>query len=252
MKKAKLLAHAGGMITGVENTLETFQKARDLGADAFEIDVQLTKDNEPVVFHDEETVRLTGFLGRVDGLTLKELQELRVHGKYKIPHLRDVFNFLGAWPEADLYLDFHNSSLKLAEVLGAIIGEYKLENRVYPLAFYYDKEFLLHAREVNPKIQLALMPRLPWTIASRSKELKSPKICVGWDRDWYNKILFKVLSLMTNVPGTIRTLQKEGFEISGGVSNTKEEILWFLERGVDGIWTDDVKLCRSVIDGFAK
>ncbi len=223
-----------------------------MGADSFEIDVQLTKDNEPVVFHDEETARMTGVTSRVDCLTWKELRELRVEGKYKIPHLKDVLDFIGNWLSAEVYLDFHNPSLKLSEVVGDAIAQYKLENRVYPLAFYYDKQFLLHTREVNPKIQLSLMPRLPWTIAARAKELGAFKICVGWDRDWYNKALFKFLSLMTNVPQAIRALQAEGYKISGGVANTRDEILWFLKRGVDGIWTDDVQLCRGVIDEFSK
>lgn len=48
----KILAHRGASRAERENTLEAFRRARDLGADAVELDVRLTADSLLVVHHD--------------------------------------------------------------------------------------------------------------------------------------------------------------------------------------------------------
>src|SRR5215469_15701519 len=45
-------AHKGGAGLKPENTLAAFAHARDMGADGAELDVQLSRDGEVVVFHD--------------------------------------------------------------------------------------------------------------------------------------------------------------------------------------------------------
>ena len=45
-------AHRGWSGLYPENTLLAFQKAIELGVDGFEMDVQLSRDGEVVVFHD--------------------------------------------------------------------------------------------------------------------------------------------------------------------------------------------------------
>ena len=54
MKKQTLVwAHRGASGYAPENTLEAFRKAVEMGADGVELDVQLTKDGELVVIHDD-------------------------------------------------------------------------------------------------------------------------------------------------------------------------------------------------------
>ena len=71
-----LVAHRGGARLAPENTLAAFDGAAQLGADAIELDVRLTRDAQVVVFHDESTERLTGVPGPVAERTLAELQAL--------------------------------------------------------------------------------------------------------------------------------------------------------------------------------
>lgn len=71
-----LVAHRGGSALAPENTLAAFDRAAALGADAIETDVRLTADGVVVVFHDEETSRLTGAPGTVEGRSLAELARL--------------------------------------------------------------------------------------------------------------------------------------------------------------------------------
>ena len=62
-----------------ENSLEAFRLAAEAGY-GIELDVQLSKDGQVVVFHDDTLDRVCGVHVRVDELTLSELRELRLCG----------------------------------------------------------------------------------------------------------------------------------------------------------------------------
>ena len=57
------IAHRGFSGKYPENTMLAFQKALELGVDAIELDVHLSKDGEVMVFHDEDLMRMTGEKG---------------------------------------------------------------------------------------------------------------------------------------------------------------------------------------------
>ncbi len=71
-----LVAHRGGSLVAPENTLVAYERAAALGADALEVDVRLTSDGEVVVFHDEDTGRLTGEPGTIEGRPLSSVAAL--------------------------------------------------------------------------------------------------------------------------------------------------------------------------------
>lgn len=73
-----------------ENSLPAFAAATEAGYGS-ELDVQLSRDGQVVVFHDDDLPRMTGADGRVDSRTLAQLQELRLGGTDQtIPLFRDV------------------------------------------------------------------------------------------------------------------------------------------------------------------
>lgn len=86
-----VIAHRGASAEKPENTLAAFQRALDLQVDGIELDVQLTRDGVPVVFHDATLRRLTGRPGRLANKTWAELAPLRVLGSdERIPRLAEV------------------------------------------------------------------------------------------------------------------------------------------------------------------
>ena len=60
-----------------------FQKALESGCDGIELDVQLTKDGEVVIIHDEYLDDLTDFTGNVRDYTLGELKSCNAGGKWQ-------------------------------------------------------------------------------------------------------------------------------------------------------------------------
>ena len=95
----KIWAHRGCSQIYPENTLMSFGKAAELQHLAgIEFDVQLTRDGEIVVIHDERVDRTTNGIGFVRDFTLKELKQLAIYtGGEKIeriPTLAEVLNLL--------------------------------------------------------------------------------------------------------------------------------------------------------------
>ena len=89
------IAHRGGT-GGVENSLTAVLAAAEAGADCAEIDVQLTKDGVPVLFHDGNLRRMAGRGESVGELTWAELREIPIEDHYfpeageRIPSLEEV------------------------------------------------------------------------------------------------------------------------------------------------------------------
>ena len=69
-----VIAHRGASACAPENTLPAFELAVHQGADAFELDVRLTRDGAPVVIHDATLERTTSLTGLVRARTLAELR----------------------------------------------------------------------------------------------------------------------------------------------------------------------------------
>ena len=77
-----------------ENSLAAFQKAVEAGY-GMEMDVQLTKDDKLVVFHDASLERMCGIEGNVWEYTLEELQQMKLaKSDETIPSFEDVLKLV--------------------------------------------------------------------------------------------------------------------------------------------------------------
>ncbi|EFN63344.1 Glycerophosphodiester phosphodiesterase 1 [Camponotus floridanus] len=85
----RVVAHRGGGLDYPENSLLAFRNSKGKGCNAIELDIRLTKDNIPILFHDPTIERLTGQTGTVSEMTWEELRELDI--TYNHP-LRDKFS----------------------------------------------------------------------------------------------------------------------------------------------------------------
>jgi glycerophosphoryl diester phosphodiesterase len=86
------LAHRGGTERYVENTRNAYRDASNQTVGFWETDVRFTRDNVPVLMHDETVDRTTGGSGPVADFTYAELSELRTDDDQPVPTLRDFIN----------------------------------------------------------------------------------------------------------------------------------------------------------------
>jgi len=96
-----VVGHRGWSQKYPENTLASFRGALDLGVDAIELDVHVTKDDHVVVIHDEDVERTTDGKGPVREMTLAEVKKLDAGGWFdakfaheRIPTLEEVMDLV--------------------------------------------------------------------------------------------------------------------------------------------------------------
>ena len=126
----RLIAHRGAKNRAPENTLAAINEAAKCGAGWVELDVQLTKDNVPVVIHDRTLERTTSGSGKVKSIDSKFLISLdagrwfdaRYKGE-KVPLLLDALDLcqklnLGVNLEIKTYeTSIHNTVLRTLAVV---------------------------------------------------------------------------------------------------------------------------------------
>ncbi len=71
-----VIAHRGASSYAPENTHSAFKLAIEMKSEMIELDLLLSKDGVPVIIHDEDLSRTTGFEGNVSDYTLDELRKL--------------------------------------------------------------------------------------------------------------------------------------------------------------------------------
>ncbi len=145
-----IFAHRGASDARLENTLPAFLHALERGADGVELDVQLSRDGEVIVFHDADLLRLAGRHEWIEQLSWDELSQVTLMGGGKIPRLVDL---LAVWP-TDRWL---NVELKAG---GAAIGREAvkvLAGRPRVLLSSFDPRMLLAARGAGSAYEHALL-----------------------------------------------------------------------------------------------
>lgn len=167
-----IYAHRGASGYAPENTLEAFELAAKMGADGVELDVQMTKDGEIVVAHDEGLSRVSNGFGLIHDMTLAQLKKLyfnKTHPEYAratIPTLREVYELLkptGLRVNTELknlrpiYDDFEEKCVKIAYETG-------MTDRVMYSSFNYKS--LARIKQLDPSIQVGIL-KLPMTVVSR-------------------------------------------------------------------------------------
>lgn len=126
-----------------ENSLLAFQRAINNGY-GIELDVQLTKDNVPVVAHDYSLQRVTGDNILISSLTYEQLLEYRLFNTSEhIPTLEEALRLInGRVPvmiELKVGLSYNKTCLKVAPILKAYHGSYAVIS-FSPLVLKWFKE----------------------------------------------------------------------------------------------------------------
>lgn len=162
----QIYAHRGFSGLYPENTMLAFQKAYEVpGLDGIELDIQLTKDGEIVIMHDETLDRTTSGSGNLRDYTLAELKTLSVGVNMKgffprqtIPTLREYFEWFKTTEH--IYTDVELKTgiveyLGIEEKLVALVKEFDLEDRLNFSSFNHQS--LMRLKKLLPNAKLGLL-----------------------------------------------------------------------------------------------
>lgn len=124
----KLYAHRGlhnNAGDAPENSMKAFKLAVEYGF-GIELDVQLSKDNIPVVFHDFTLNRVCGVDGKVCDYTYDDLKEFSLLGtKERIPAFKDVLELVNGKVPLIIELKIEYTDVTLAPIVDKLLSEYK-------------------------------------------------------------------------------------------------------------------------------
>jgi glycerophosphoryl diester phosphodiesterase len=234
------MAHRGGAIEHLENTMPAFEACLALGYSYLETDVRVTADGVLVAFHDPTLERVTDRTGRIEHLPWREVAEARIGGREPIIRLEDL---LGAWPDVRFNLD-----IKAAGVLAPLVRLVRrltIADRLC-LASFSDARIAAARRLFGPSMCTALGPR---GVAALRLSSYSPR-AAG---------LVRINAGCAQVPLQLggRALVDErfvtaahdrGLQVHVWTVDTPEEATTLLDLGVDGVMTDRPAMLREVLE----
>jgi len=250
-----LVAHRGGSLLAPENTFLAFDRAVALGADAVETDVHLTRDGVVVVFHDDETGRLTGAPGTIEERTLAEVRLLDAASGFtldggrsfplrgqgvRVPTLAET---LARYPALRFSVDAKREDPALAEALARDVKAAGALERVC-LGSFFDEQ-ALRIGALLPEVARFLPQQAATCHVLAAKAGQPPTGCPsGYDL----AALPHRLGPMTVVDRpVIEYFHRLGIPVHVWTVDEETDMRELLALGVDGLVTDRPDLAARVM-----
>lgn len=165
-KKINIWAHRGCSAAYPENTLEAFEAAAKIpGVVGVELDVQLTKDRQVVVFHDEKVKRVTDGDKEVRDYTLEELKALKVcpgtERESTIPTFEEVLALLQPYCKENglkINVELKTSIIHyegIEEMTHELVKKYDLVDSVVYSSFW--EASVAKMKEIDPEVVTGML-----------------------------------------------------------------------------------------------
>ncbi len=243
-----IIAHRGESFEAPENTLSSVNLAWEKGADAVEVDVRFTKDNQIVVIHDSHTRRVSGKFMRICRSNLAELKSLDV-GKYKnsryegdrIPTLQEILNTVPI--EKKILIEIKSGRKIIPYLKEYILNSGLKINQIEIISF--NLKTLIEVKKQIP--QFSVLWVSAFNYCSMCRFLKMP----------INKIISKAIKYNMNgldlLAGEmldvkmVKEIKSAGLKLYVWTVNNPEKARYLFKAGVDGITTDRANWIKNKI-----
>lgn len=240
---ATVYAHRGAAAERPENTLASFQRAIELGADALETDVHLTVDGSVVAIHDPDGARVAGVERAVSRSSLAEIRGwdagyVFVDGRgerpfvgqgHRIPTLDEV---LGELPKVPVNVDLKADDAALVDRFLEVVRRHDAEDRVIAASFRHGP--LRRLRESGWRGDMVLSR---WEFVAAwlvPRALRS-----GHPPGTRAQIPTRVGPWPIATRRVVEKLHALGLKVDYWTINDPDEARRLLALGADGIVTDD-------------
>jgi len=259
-------AHRGGAAHAPENSWRAFEHAVGLGYEYIETDAQATADGVLVAFHDRTLDRVTGQPGRVCRLTIRDLAGVRVAGSEPIPVLEDV---LAAWPDVRFNIDLKDTPA--VAPLAGVLRRTNAWDRVCVVSFSasrlraarraLDRPVCMAASPLGTALVRFGAPPAPRGPRGRrghgpmAAAARRPGGAAGpppgplAERLAGTGVRCVQVPVPVATPSFIRRAHRLGLQVHVWTVNDRPTMEALLDRGADGIMTDDTVALRDVLAG---
>lgn len=174
--RVPIYAHRGASSHCVENTFAAFKKAKSLGADGIELDVQLSKDHVFVVFHDLDLKRMAGRRRNIAQCTFDELRTYKLGSRWtrcffhnKMEALQTVIDWANEQNIA-LNIELKQSLLQREDHLREFLKDLQLPAASHFSSFHMS--LLQIVKEVQPQMETAIIitKKFDWSQLSAARD----------------------------------------------------------------------------------
>lgn len=244
--KTTLFAHRGARVELPENTLEAFERALEVGADAVETDVHLSADGQVVIFHDDLATRIVGRPRPIADCALREIQSWDVGhvfvgpggprdrplvGRgFRAPLLADA---LRAFPDAAFNVDLKPRSPALVAAAVALVHDLGVADRVLLTSFHASNVALARALGYrgptgSATTDVARLLTRPWTRLEPSAHAGDAV-----------QIPYRTGGLWMPIESCLARCRAIDARLDVFTVNDAALARSFVDIGVDGLMTDD-------------
>ncbi len=243
-RRMEIIAHRGFSYVAPENTVVAYRMAWEIGADAAETDVYLTRDNQIVAIHDETTKRTCGVDLDIKSSTYDALRDLDA-GRWKdpkfagepIPRLQDILATLP--PGKPLYVEI-KCGPEMLPALETALDESGKRSQVILIGFELETVAAAKKR----------MPDRPAFWLCETRENKETKEKYPHDLAWIEQVRAHGLDgLDVEYGGVTRefadAVHKAGLKLTVWTVNDPAVAARMRELGADGLTTDRPDLMRD-------
>lgn len=227
--------HRGHLSDVRENTILNFNQIQHLPCSHYEVDVQLTKDEEIVIYHDMDLAEKTNLTGRIHDYTVAQLK-----ASFEINTLEEVIDWAKEFDQMlaieikTSHLLMHNEVSLLAGKLAKILVEKDFMQQSF--VFSVDFKNLQKIKALCPEVNLGLIvPFIPVDPVRLLQEMDA--------------IIY--LTYMDNLSQEIvDQVQGAGYFVDGSVINTQAQLECALEMGLDLVESDHPETLLHLLEGL--
>ena len=219
------IGHRGAKGYVAENTFESISKAIELGVDGIEIDVFKCLSGDLVLFHNKDLKDLTGESGQIENLTINELEEFLVLGKYKIPTLNDVLRKI----KSPLFVNIELKGSDTARATSKIIADFSrrtswTQDNFIVSSFYWNE--LEKFRSIDDNTPVGVL-------VSKSVSINE---AIEFGKKINAQAIHPNYQLLDEI--TVKKIKNNGFKTYTWTVNNRDDINFMKKIKVDGIISD--------------
>ena len=247
MKHFEIVAHRGIPTEAPENTIASFQRAIELGADAIELDVRLTADKVPVVYHYFYLQENTSVSGAIFDFTLEQLRDVKVFCKNnpdakvgRISTLSEILEMFGG--KIGFEIEIKGPEPEAPEIIGGVLNKFKNFWNSFEITSY-EPALLLSVQKFCPDLIVDLL-------FPRSESWMKLDV-VQYQATHHSRLAHaRAVHLHpTQLSETVVTaLRNQGIEIHAWDVNDEQSLMTVAKFGIPRICTDNFKQALAFRD----
>ena len=229
------IAHRANALGAPENSIAALENSITVGADMVEIDVQMTADGTVVVLHDADLMRVAGDPRRIRDVTYDDISDLLLitdqdlpEDKIGIPTLQQYLSGSRDQIKLLIELKYYGFYPELAEETIRVVRENQMEDQV--LFMSLSMAAVQQVKEIAPYVAMG------YTSAAAAGDLG--RLPVDFLAIFHQNI----------TPQLISDYSERGRPIYAWTVNRAEEMIGAIERGADGLITDEPVLAGAIIE----